>query len=141
MAAPAAAPSAKEREYATLIPAAALRGLLGRGAEADAGPGAAAAGGRGGPTRGRDPCAADARPRGKRGRELHRRHAVSILEIYQAVRAECGNLVVGSEEQKFAYVLSPDAADVDLEQVAAAIESMERSGTVEIVRRPPARKR
>ena len=65
----------------------------------------------------------------------------SILEIYQAVRAECGNLVVGSDEQKFAYILSPDAPDVDLEQVVAAIEAMEKSGTVEIVRRAPARRR
>ena len=61
----------------------------------------------------------------------------SILEIYKAVRAECGNLVVGSEDQKFAYVLSPAAPDVTLEQVAAVIENLAQNGTVEIVRRPP----
>ncbi|MBP7570645.1 MAG: M28 family peptidase [Acidobacteria bacterium] len=59
----------------------------------------------------------------------------SILEIYRAVRAECGNLVVGSDDQKFAYVLSPDAPDVDLEQVVAAIEALENNGTVEILKR------
>ena len=39
----------------------------------------------------------------------------SVLDIYNAVRAECGNLVVGSDDTKFAYVLSPDAPDVDLD--------------------------
>ena len=68
----------------------------------------------------------------------------SILEIYQAVRAECGNLVVGSDERKFAYLLSPDAPDVDLDQVVAAIQALQQTGTVEIVKRaaaPPARRR
>lgn len=65
----------------------------------------------------------------------------SVLEIYQAVRAECGNLVVGAEDQKYAYVLSPEAPDVDLEQVASAIDAMEKGGTIEIVKRPPAKKR
>lgn len=65
----------------------------------------------------------------------------SIFEIYQAVRAECGNLVVGSDEQKYAYVLSPDAPDVELEQVVAAIEALEANGTVEIVKRPGGKRR
>jgi len=60
----------------------------------------------------------------------------SILEIYQLVRAECGNLVTGSNEMKFAYVLSPDAPDVDLEAVANAILNLERSGVVEIRKLP-----
>jgi aminopeptidase YwaD len=63
----------------------------------------------------------------------------SILDIYNAVRAECGNLVIGQDDMKFAYVLSPDAPDVDLEAVANAIQNLERQGTVEIVKvTPPA---
>ena len=56
----------------------------------------------------------------------------SILDIYNAVRAECGNLQVGSTESKFAYVLGPEYPDVDLEAVANAIRNLERSGVVEI---------
>jgi hypothetical protein len=63
----------------------------------------------------------------------------SVLDIYHLVRAECGNLVTGNQEQKFAYSLSPDAPDVDLEAVAAAIQGLEKSGVVEIRRiQPPA---
>ena len=58
----------------------------------------------------------------------------SILDIYNAVRAECGNLQVGSTESKFAYVLGPEYPDVDLEAVAAAIRNLERNGTVEILK-------
>jgi hypothetical protein len=60
----------------------------------------------------------------------------SILDIYNLVRAECGNLVFGSNETKFAYLLSPDAPDVELESVAAAIRNLEQSGVVEIKKRP-----
>ena len=60
----------------------------------------------------------------------------SILDIYNAVRAECGNLQVGSTESKFAYVLGPDYPDVDLEAVANAIRNLERSGVVEITTAP-----
>jgi hypothetical protein len=58
----------------------------------------------------------------------------SVLEIYQAVRAECGNLVVGSEETKFAYVLSPDAPDVELDLVYAALEALQKNGAIEFVK-------
>ncbi len=61
----------------------------------------------------------------------------SILDIYQLVRAECGNLVTGNSDMKFAYMLSPDAPDVDLEAVANAIQNLERSGVVEIKKVPP----
>ncbi len=57
----------------------------------------------------------------------------SILDIYNAVRAECGNLQVGSTESKFAYVLGLEYPDVDLEAVANAIRSLERSGVVQII--------
>jgi len=58
----------------------------------------------------------------------------SILDIYNAVRAECGNLQVGSTESKFAYVLGPDYLDVDLEAVANLIRNLEKNGVVEIVK-------
>jgi len=61
----------------------------------------------------------------------------SILDIYNLVRAECGNLVIGSNELKFAYTLSPDAADVTLEAVATVIQNLEKSGVVEIKKLPP----
>ncbi len=140
VAAPAAAPSAKEREYGQLIPRRLFAVYSAEAQKRTPAPGQRRPGaGAGRPAAG-TPVR---RMPGLAGSEVANfiDGTRSILEIYQAVRAECGNLVVGSEEQKYAYVLSPDAADVDLEQVAAAIESMERSGTVEIVRRPPARKR
>jgi hypothetical protein len=61
----------------------------------------------------------------------------TILDIYNAVRAECGNTVVGSDEQKYAYVVSPDAPDVDLDLVAAAIQTLEKNGTIEILKVEP----
>ena len=39
---------------------------------------------------------------------------------------------------KFAYVLSADAPDVDLEAVAEAIRNLEKSGVVEIRKLQPA---
>jgi aminopeptidase YwaD len=68
----------------------------------------------------------------------------SILDIYNAVRAECGNLVVGSTDMKFAYALSPEAPDIELDAVVTAIQNMEKSGVVEIVKltpKPDAKKR
>lgn len=56
----------------------------------------------------------------------------TILDIYNAVRAECGNLVTGQNDMKFAYILSPDAPDVELEAVATVILNMQKAGTVEI---------
>jgi hypothetical protein len=61
----------------------------------------------------------------------------SILDIYNAVRAECGNLVVGSNDTKFAYLLSPDAPDVDLDLVYAALETLQKNGTIEFVKVVP----
>jgi hypothetical protein len=57
----------------------------------------------------------------------------SILEIYELVRAECGNLQIGSQEAKYAYVLGPEYPDVELETVANMIRGMERTGVVEIL--------
>lgn len=60
----------------------------------------------------------------------------SILDIYNAVRAECGNLQVGSTESKFAYVLGLEYPDVALETVVSIIQNLEKLGTVEIVKSP-----
>jgi hypothetical protein len=57
----------------------------------------------------------------------------SILDIYNAVRAECGNLQVGSQESKYAYVLGLEYPDVDLEAVVSAIRNLEKTGVVEII--------
>ncbi len=61
----------------------------------------------------------------------------SILDIYNLVRAECGNLIIGNSELKFAYVLSPEAPDVTLDAVANVIQNLEKSGVVEIKRLTP----
>jgi hypothetical protein len=60
----------------------------------------------------------------------------SILEIYRLVRAECGNVQVGSQDGKYAYVLGLEYPDVELETVATIIKNMERTGTVEILEAP-----
>ena len=52
----------------------------------------------------------------------------TVLDIYNAVRAECGHLVVGDEDTKFAYVLSPTAPDLSLSAVVAVIQNLEKSG-------------
>ncbi len=62
----------------------------------------------------------------------------SVLDIYNLVRAECGNLVVGNDDTKFGYVLSADAPDVDLDLVYAALETLQKNGTIEFVKSPPA---
>lgn len=61
----------------------------------------------------------------------------TALDIYNAVRAECGNLVVGRDETKFAYLLSPDAPDVDLDLVMEALRNLEKAGTIEMVKVTP----
>jgi hypothetical protein len=58
----------------------------------------------------------------------------SILDIYNAVRAECGNLVVGNNDTKFGYVLSLDAPDVDLDLVYSALEELRKNGTIDILK-------
>jgi len=64
----------------------------------------------------------------------------SILDIYEAVRAECGNLQVGSQDGKYAYVLGPEYPDVDLEAVANLIRAQEKNGVLEIIKAGPKRK-
>ncbi len=57
----------------------------------------------------------------------------SILEIYQGVRAECGNLQIGSEDAKYGYVLGPEFPDVELDTVVSIIKNLEKTGVIEIV--------
>jgi hypothetical protein len=59
----------------------------------------------------------------------------SILDIYDAVRAEYGNVTTSSNEYKFAYVVTPETSDIDLEAVANLIRALEKAGLIEIVKR------
>jgi hypothetical protein len=59
----------------------------------------------------------------------------TILEIYQGVRAEYGNVTTSSNEFKFAYVVTPDTPDVPQEAVLAYIRAMEKAGLVEITKK------
>jgi hypothetical protein len=58
--------------------------------------------------------------------------ARSILEIYNLVRAEYGNVNTSSSERKFAYIVEPDMPDVKLQSVVDYIQAMEKAGLVEI---------
>ena len=58
----------------------------------------------------------------------------SILDIYNAVRAECGNLQVGGTDAKFAYILGPEYPDVELEAVVSILRNLEKTGAIEIVK-------
>jgi len=59
----------------------------------------------------------------------------SILDIYDAVRAEYGNVTTSSNEYKFAYVVTPQTPDIAIEAVANQIRALEKAGLVEIVKR------
>ena len=60
----------------------------------------------------------------------------SILDIYNAVRAEYGNVTTSNNDFKFAWVVSPQYPDIDLELVAAAVMTLEKNGQVEITKAP-----
>jgi hypothetical protein len=59
----------------------------------------------------------------------------SILDIYDAVRAEYGNVTTNSNEFKFGYVVTPQTADIDIEAVVNQIRALEQAGLVEISKR------
>jgi hypothetical protein len=59
----------------------------------------------------------------------------SVTEIWRLVRAEYGHVTTSSDPWKFAYVLTPDSPDVELADVAAYVNAMERAGMVEVRRR------
>jgi aminopeptidase YwaD len=56
----------------------------------------------------------------------------SALDIWQAVRAEYGQVTTSRNDFKFAYVVTPETRDVPLEAVTAYLEAMEKAGLVEI---------
>jgi hypothetical protein len=68
--------------------------------------------------------------------------ARSILDIYAAVRAEYGQVTTSSNDFKFAYVVTPETADIELDAVVNYVRAMERAGLVEVTRKPraPARR-
>jgi aminopeptidase YwaD len=124
----------KEREYAQLVPRRRFR-VYSPEAQQRQGQ----RGGRGGrPQGGASGAAAPRRLPGLAGGEVASfiDGKRSVLDIYNAVRAECGNLVVGSDDTKFAYVLSPDAPDVDLDLVYAALDTLQKNGTLEFIKAP-----
>lgn len=59
----------------------------------------------------------------------------SILDIYNAVRAEYGNVTTSNSEWKFSYVVTPNTSDINIEAVKNYILAMEQAGLVEIERR------
>jgi len=61
----------------------------------------------------------------------------SILEIYDAVRAEYGHVNTSEDDFKFAYVVSPEYPDINMEAVASAIANMAAAGSVEIQKVEP----
>jgi aminopeptidase YwaD len=129
----------KEREYSQLIP----RRLFKVYSE-DARTRQAQGGGRGGARGGERGQAAPGVPAPRRLSGLAYSEVTnfidgkrSVLDIYNAVRAECGNLVVGSNDTKYAYLLSPDAPDVDLDLVYGALETLQKNRTIEITKAEP----
>jgi len=56
----------------------------------------------------------------------------SMLDIYRIVRAEYGFVNTTSDEFKYAYVITPDSPDVQLQSVVDYITAMEKAGLVEI---------
>jgi hypothetical protein len=61
----------------------------------------------------------------------------SILDIYNAVRAEYGNVTTSNNDYKFAWVVSPAYPDIDIEAVANAVLALEKNGQVEITKAVP----
>ncbi|MFC1553023.1 M28 family peptidase [candidate division KSB1 bacterium] len=57
----------------------------------------------------------------------------SILDIYNAVRAEYGNVTTNNSEWKFAYVVTPETADIELDAVVNYINALEQAGLIEIL--------
>ena len=130
----------QEREYSQLIPRRLFKVYSeeARTRRAQSGAGGGGGGGRGG-QRGAPGMPAPRRLPGLASSEVTNfiDGTRSVLDIYNAVRAECGNLVVGSNDTKFAYLLSPDAPDVDLDLVYAALETLQKNGTIEITKLEP----
>lgn len=58
----------------------------------------------------------------------------SVLDIYRAIRAEYGQVTTSNADYKFAWVVSPDLPDIDLEAVATAVDELVKAGMVKISR-------
>ncbi len=139
-----AASTDKEREASLMVPRRLFKVYSEEAQKRQAGQGpgggrGGAGGGRGGAQPGTPGAAAPRRLPGSAAGEVvnfidSKRTA---LDIYNAVRAECGNLVVGREETKFAYLLSPDAPDVDLDSVIEGLQTLEKNGIIEIQKITP----
>ena len=56
----------------------------------------------------------------------------SMLDIYRIVQAEYGFVNTSSDEFKYAYVITPNSPDVQLQSVVDYIAAMEKAGLVEI---------
>ena len=56
----------------------------------------------------------------------------SILDIYRIVRAEHAFVNTSSDEFKYAYVITPDSPDVQLQSVIDYVAAMEKAGLIEI---------
>jgi aminopeptidase YwaD len=131
----------KEREASLLVPKRLFKvyseeAQKRQAAQGGGGRGGAGGGGRGGAQPG---VAAPRRLPGSASTELANfiDGKRTALDIFNAVRAECGNLVIGRDETKFAYLLSPDAPDVDLDLVVEALQNLEKNGTIEIQKVTP----
>jgi hypothetical protein len=56
----------------------------------------------------------------------------SVSDIYRIVRAEHAFVITSSDEFKYAYVITPEASDIQLQSVIDYIIAMEKAGLVEI---------
>ncbi len=56
----------------------------------------------------------------------------SILDIYNAVRAEYGHVNTSSNDFKFAYVVTADTPDIELKPVVDYLTAMEKAGLIAI---------
>ena len=140
IAAPDRSAAAREQELALLVPrkkfktfsaeAQKLTGRAGQGGGRGGAAGAGAPGGRGGGAL--SGLAASEVAGFIDGRR-------SILDIYHAVRAEYGHVNTSSNEFKFAYVVSPDYPDIDMEAVYNTVQNLVAGGTVEVGKKEEAR--
>jgi hypothetical protein len=132
-------PTDKEREYSLLVPRRLFKVYSEEAPARQASGGARGGGGGRGGQRGAPGTPAPRRLPGMASAEVANfiDGTRSVLDIYNAVRAECGNLVIGNNDTKFAYLLSPDAPDVDLDLVYAALETLQKNGVIEIVKVEP----
>ena len=56
----------------------------------------------------------------------------SLLDVYRIVRAEFGFVNTSTDEFKYAYVITPNSADVKLQSVVDYVTAMEKAGLVAI---------